>query len=674
MKNALSGLGVLFALTIAEHGQAQELLNVSGRVALLDGTNAQGTRVELGIDVDRDGDLNSFEIVTATVGSNGRYTLRYQPSPTDVDFEFIQTVAQLLADYQARGFEALLDDGPLPVILKIDREGYSTIVKRFTTLTDAPSLDVLLEPLAQIQCTEGGCMSSDGQVRIEGFPGGTGIVRAFARAHDPQTNTGLFPGSFSDDANNLLISSGFTEIDLRDENGEKIHSLSSPVSVRFEAKPNSWASLRDLEADSGDIEVPMYSFDEGSGEWVSEQAGLLQDVDGANIPEEDFAAIQAGDYGGQVFVAFETSHFSTFNCDAPVTRRACVKGRMLVNGEATAGVRVSVNGVSYTGTAGSLITGADGSFATDLMKSETSNEDVDSNGQRGETFTAQLTASATLGVYIGAEFDTPTIQGSVGTSVSGCQPADCECVDLGDIDATFEPARPCQVTVRVTYSGNDIVGSGGPFVEGDAIVNAEVSGSLSGQAAPLLDPTQCNDVPCGAAHADANGVATFIVPVVGGEPNINVQASYSVEADGTTHYYDGSITIAGCGVGVSAVGEIVAGAFGGNDAAAADPSADGGSSPAGATNEIVVSTNHAELSGLGDFIAALGDGPAVPGGGGIIPDISNPADDLEVKKPSCGCRFVSAESSSPALLFALGMLGATALRRRGRVTPSAGKP
>jgi MYXO-CTERM domain-containing protein len=659
MKTTLTGLGLLGVLTLAGNGWAQEFLNMTGRVALLDGVNAQGTRVELGIDVDRDGDLNSFEIVQATVGSNGRYTLSYQPDPSNVDFEFIVTVGELLADYQARGFEALLDDGPLPVILKVDREGYSTIVKRFTTLHDAPSLDVLLEPLAQIQCTEGGCMSTDGQVQISGFPGGTGIARAFARAHDPATNTALFPGSFSDDANNLLISSGFTEIDLRDENGEKIHALSSPVSVRFEAQPSSWASLRDLEADSGEIEVPMYSFDEGSGEWVSEEAGVLQDLAGDTIPEQDFPAIQAGDYGGQVFIAFETSHFSTFNCDAPVTRRACVKGRMLVNGTATAGVRVSVNGVSYTGTAGSVVTGADGYFATDLMKSETANEDVDNNGQRGETFTAQISASATLGVYLGAAFDTPSIQGSVGTNVSSCSPEACECVDLGEIDATFEPARPCQVTVKVTYSGQDIVGSGGPFAEGEAIVDAKVSGSLSGQAAPLLNPADCTDVPCGSARADANGYATFIVPVVGTNPNINLKASYSAEADGATHYYDGSITVAGCGVGINAVGEIAVSQPPG------DAGTDAGASDAGAPmGGIELTANHAELTGLGDFISLLGDGPAVPGAGG--PSISNPLDDVEVKKPKCGCRMGPRETSPTALLFALGLVGAVVLRRSGR--------
>ncbi|HEX2878245.1 MAG TPA: MYXO-CTERM sorting domain-containing protein, partial [Polyangiaceae bacterium] len=205
--------------------------------------------------------------------------------------------------------------------------------------------------------------------------------------------------------------------------------------------------------------------------------------------------------------------------------------------------------------------------------------------------------------------------------------------------------------VRITHSGRNTIGSGGPLSEGDAVVNAEVSGSLSGQIAPLLDPTQCDDVPCGGALADANGVATFIVPVVGSQPNINLQASYSVEAEGTTHYYDGSITVTGCANGEASIGVVVQG-----DA--------GGQADAGTMGGIELVTNHAELSGLGDFIAALGDGPAVPGSGNGGPNIPNPIDDVEVEKPKCGCTTGPRPTSPLALLFALGLVGATALRRR----------
>ena len=64
--------------------------------------------------------------------------------PTDVDLEFLTFVAGLLADYEARGFDAVLDDGPLPIVLKVEREGYSTVIKRFTTFSQTPTLDAVL--------------------------------------------------------------------------------------------------------------------------------------------------------------------------------------------------------------------------------------------------------------------------------------------------------------------------------------------------------------------------------------------------------------------------------------------------------------------------------------------------------------------------------------------------
>ena len=52
----------------------------------------------------------------------------------------------------SRGFEALLDDGPLPIVVRFDREGYSTLIKRFSTLHDAPRFDISMEPLKPVHC------------------------------------------------------------------------------------------------------------------------------------------------------------------------------------------------------------------------------------------------------------------------------------------------------------------------------------------------------------------------------------------------------------------------------------------------------------------------------------------------------------------------------------------
>src|SRR5690606_30760629 len=176
-------------------------------------------------------------------------------------------------------------------------------------------------------------------------------------------------------------------------------------------------------------------------EWVAEANGELQDADGSGIDEEEFESILDGSREEPVFIAFETDHFSIFNCDAPVTERACVKGRLTLDGEGLAGVQVNVQGSSYVGSAGTVITGADGWFATDVMKSEQSNEDVDRDSRRGETFEAQVTANAAAGVFFGPTFATPSQQGSVGRGSVTCLPEDCDCLDLGDIETTFEVPR-----------------------------------------------------------------------------------------------------------------------------------------------------------------------------------------------------------------------------------------
>jgi MYXO-CTERM domain-containing protein len=636
---AFAGSILALATGVSATAGAEPLLDLSGRVALLDGVVPEGVRVTLGLDLDRDGKLNSFELVEAEVAADGSYAVSYSPDPDPfkVDPKFLQFVVELAADYEARGFDAVLDDGPLPIILRFEREGYSTIVKRFTTLSNLPSLDVVLSPLSAIGCVSDGCMSPDGSVRLSGFPGGTGIARAYARAYEPSSDKERFPGAFTDTQQNLLISSGFTEVDLRDANGDAVSAVSSPVSVRFQTNPDAWDKLRDLDADSGSIEVPMYSFDTTRGDWVSEPDGELQAEDGSTIPESDFSSIADGSYTDPVFVAFQTKHFSTFNCDAPVNERGCVQGRLVtLEGEAVVGVQVTVQGVTYTGTAGGVFTGADGYFASDLMKSETGSEDVDGNGRKGETFQAKVTASGAVGVFTSEPFDTPTAQGSIGGS-STCRAPDCDCVDIGDIEGDFELPRGCEITVNVTYSGNSLGGSAGPLAKGDAVVSAKVTGEISGGPALFLDEASCGDVPCNTGKADAKGKTTFVVPVVGDAPMLNVKADLTVSADGDVHYYTGSASVTGCGRDEDSV------------SAAVD-----------------LKLDHASLGDVGAFIDALGPGPSASGGtGGLFepPDLTPKYD----APKGCACRIGSDETpASGAFSLVVGLFGFAVARRRYR--------
>jgi MYXO-CTERM domain-containing protein len=636
-------------LFVAGAAGAQPLLDLTGQVTMLDGVAPGGARATLGMDLDRDGTLNSFEQVEVDVAEDGSYSIAYTPDPTKVDLEFLSFVASLLADYEARGFDAVLDDGPLPIVLKVEREGYSTIIKRFTTMSQTPTLDAVLAPLASIGCADGRCASSDGSVRLQDFPGGTGIERAYAAAYDPSRDTRYFPGAFTDVRSNLLISSGFAEINLHDSSGDKVTSVSSPVNVRFRADETSWPNLRDLRPSSGIVEVPMYSFDEDRADWVTEPDGRLETPGGDTIPEEDFASILDGSYPDPVFVSFDTRHFSTFNCDAPVNERGCVKGCLVTaEGEALGNLQVSANGVNYTGSAGGVITASDGCFASDVMRSELTDEDVDGDGRRGQTFQAQLVANGALGVFVGASFDTPSVRGTVGGSVS-CRPTECDCIDLGEIEVTFEAPRACRVTVDVTYSGESLVGSGGPLASGDAVVGANIRGQLTGAFGGPGNAAVCGDEPCGASTASASGSATFVVAVIGDDPRIKLDASLSTKADGDYHYYEGSLTIPGCARGEEELS---------------------------ATVELEL--DHSSLGDLGDFISSLGPGPSGSGGngsggsspfGGTFNGDGDGGTEDPLGGPGCGCRIAPASSSGAgphALLGALALVLAGAARRTAR--------
>ncbi len=632
----IAGLG---CFGVVGSAQAATLFSFTGQVGLADGVAPGGVKVKLQVDLDRNGKLDSFETLSAKVASDGSYTLSYDLNPKDVDLKFLKFVSGVIADYEARGFESLLDDGPLPVVLSFEREGYGTVVKRLNTMFESPNLDVTLAPLADVQCAGAGCLSVDGGVRLDDFPPGTKIARAYANAYDPSQETARFPGLFADRSNNLLVSSGFAEVNLYQADGTAVHAVSAPVATRFEAKRPSWSTLPDLEPNSGRIELPMYSFDQVGGDWVAEGNGELQYADGRVVPEDDLSAIRDGSYDSRVFVAFETKHFSTFNCDAPINVRACVKGKIIAKGtaKALAGVSVSVDGVSYTGSAGALITGVDGTFATDVRKSELPSEDLDSNGKKGETLEAHVVATGT-GVFVADAFDTPTVQGSVGQAARpGCKPAECDCLDLGQIEVEFEEPRLCEITLESLFSGLNVVGEDGPLAKGDAVVGASVRATLAGsvQLPQGAVTAACNGADCGPSVVPESGTTTFSVPVIGDAPQIQVDASWSVKAGDTLHYYSGSLVIPGCTREQTAL-----------------------------TDTGSLSLDHSAVTGLGDFIKALGDIVVKPPLGNDIGSNTDP------KRPlgGCGCQVAGgATFNGSSALAAIGLLlGAGYGRRRRR--------
>jgi hypothetical protein len=210
---------------------------------------------------------------------------------------------------------------------------------------------------------------------------------------------------------------------------------------------------------------------------------------------------------------------------------------------------------------------------------------------------------------------------------------------LGDIETTFEAPRGCEVTVRVTFSGDHLVGAGGAVAAGDPLVEAQVMGTLAGSV-QAYDPTACEGQPCQSATTDADGQATFVVPVLGDAPRINLSVNHFGSGDAAGHYYSGELAIEGCARG--------------------DASIEG-------TLELEV--KHAELGDLSSFIAALGGGPA-PGSNSSQSastsgfGVDDPTPDLD---SGCACRAAGPLNNHVAqwlgLLFAGALL---VVRKRAR--------
>jgi MYXO-CTERM domain-containing protein len=372
----------------------------------------------------------------------------------------------------------------------------------------------------------------------------------------------------------------------------------------------------------------MYSFDEGSAQWVSEANGELQTADGKTIVESSLAAITGGTFTGDVFVSFRTSHFSSWNVDRPVQTHTCVKGRVVdQSGSAFAGLHVYAEGVSYTGTSATITTGADGFFVFDLMRSELPGENVNGDGKPGETVMARLQVNGNGGFFTSADFATPTAQLSAGTSGSpACKPADCSCVQLPDTTVTIQPPRACTVTVRTSYSGKSNSGSS-LLATGAAVVGASITGELTGSGQGFVGSSNsiCQNQTCNAGTSDTSGTATFVVPVIGNTPQLKLSATFEQAAGVNLHYYTGSLVVDGCVAGQASVAQTVQ-----------------------------LQLDHVQLSAMASFIAALGSGPP-PGAPG-----------LGSAKSPLGCAMGAEPRAWSAGLFGVALFCAAAAARRRR--------
>ncbi len=320
----------------------QGSLQIAGKV--LADSGAGGTsalpaaEVRVTIDRNANGVVDAGEAVTATSGADGAYSLQLTVTAGET------------------------------AVVRFSKSGLAPV---FRTLRAAPSTSVpvsaTLRALDTLTAQGSTLAAANGSVSLAGLPAGaTGSARVF----NPVTETDAFPGDFSDSAGNRLVSGVFGTFEMRDGSGQKLEQLAAPATLKMRVPRDTWASIVDITSGNSQIDVPLYSFREATGEWIRDGAGHLEDGAGVALLPAALASLLDGSYVGAVYAVGQVSHFSTWNVDWPIASHGCVSGRVVdTAGAPVAGATVTVSGVSYTGTSTPVTVGADGRFCVEVMRS-----------------------------------------------------------------------------------------------------------------------------------------------------------------------------------------------------------------------------------------------------------------------------------------------------------------
>ena len=496
-----------FSLPLTDVSVASGLAVFRGALAFISNqlpAPAAGSAITVRSDVNADGKFLGKEIMKAVADQQGRY----QVNATVV-----------------RG---------RPVMLEIRRPGYAEILQAYPSLTPGAVLtrNATLQPLDDLEVMAGSAESADGSIRLDGLP--VEIESVQARVFNPATEVAQFPGEFADNQGNLLVSSVFSTIEAVDRSGRSVTNLGSNASLCLRVPVESWASLGDLFAGTGQIDVPLYYYDETTGQWKRHAAdGWLEDSSRTKIPEDQLAAIRSGSFAGEVFAAGPISHLSWWNIDWPISSHTCIKGLILdTNGLPVSGASVSAFGLTYNGTSGPDTTGPDGLFCLEIMRSEQPGEDVDGDSTLGETQQVQLKVQSGTSLFSFGPFSGPS---SAATCTNGTG------LDVGSLilnNSSLLTVSFCTVTGRVVYSGISIGGT--PTTPaGGGVRFARVVGYDQG----AFDPAAGSCSNCLVTTADAQGFFSLQTPVQAGATlsafaNVSGFAGYGV--------FIGQLTTAGC--------------------------------------------------------------------------------------------------------------------------------
>lgn len=419
---------------------------------------AVGAAVRASVDRNSNGRVDDDESVSVSVDDNGAYTVTIN-APANKN-----------------------------VVLRFSASSYVTLYRtvRATDRTVA-KVDVSLASSDRLNCTETGCANESRSLAVNGL---SPELAAEGRTFNPVTESQQFPGRFGDSDGNLLISGVFSHVQLTNADGDEVDTLEAPATLRMQVPRDTWSVMVDITPGNGRIDVPLYAFDDASGEWIREGAGYLEDASGATIAETSLADIRSGSYSGLVLARGEVAHFSYWNVDWPIESHACLDFTVVdSNGNPLVDAIVSFSGETYTGNSDAVALSGNGAACVDVMRSETPGEDVDNDGITGETQRVVGRVAWRGNLYDIGSFDIPTTSGSCGGG---------QCTSLGALvigESNRLQAGICEVSGVVRDS------AGAPLA--DATVYA-FDDFIDSQLAFNL----CQDTNCFFATSGADGSFT----------------------------------------------------------------------------------------------------------------------------------------------------------------------
>ena len=482
------------ASQIAFSGQAM-LANDDG-ASLSYPTADSGITVTVSSDIDANGSIDSTEQASADTDSEGNFSIT---APVEV------------------GTRATVS---------FEMEGYATqlLTVDVGSLNPINGLEATLSKLRTLQDTGDRWQDSGNTVSVSNIDIDSGSARAF----NPATESDRFPGEFADDQGNMLVSGVFAAFDLRDSRGRSVRavSASNPATVRMKIPRDTWGILKDLDTSTPDIiDVPMYYFDEETGEWVRDGSGTLEDGDGTAIDAATLATITSSPptFTGTLYAKSEATHFSYWNVDYPVETHACVSGTITdTDGAPVAGARVSISGISYTGTSSSVVTDAAGQFCIDVMRNEDTDEDIDGDGVSGETQTLSLTVRSADKMY---RLESFTLADGQGSCPTGCMTQDFQLLAANEVQVTC-----CEVSGTVYDPDNNPISGATLYAFDESL---EIDGTT----------TICTDPWGFFTTSDTDGSYTLSSELAA---NLKIYAMHTVVGSDITYAYWGQRNLSAC--------------------------------------------------------------------------------------------------------------------------------